>query len=388
VARGGIVVLLVGSVLGTSVALASAVRGRPEGSAPPDTAAAVRLLAKRGAAVVGKDRGAFLSGVAPAARPGQARLFTRLGPVPLASWTYTLGRRVPCPPGTPVAGWCAAATLAYAFAGLGEQPVRRARTLAFVPDGGGWQLLDDRPAQPDLWDGGPVATVTGRTTLALGRPAQLGQLTELADESDRAAAEVTRSWGPWPQRVVLLLPDSAAELPSLARASDATHLAAASEGPMVALNPAELSRLSPVGRQVVLIHEITHVASMAATTSRTPLWLVEGLADDIGFAGTGLPATTVAAELAQEVRAGRMPAALPTAADFTPSSRRLAQAYQEAWLACRLIVDRAGASGLVRLYQLAGRPGTTLDAALIGVLGTGLPGFTAEWRDYLARQLR
>ncbi|NEA29592.1 hypothetical protein G3I70_44895, partial [Actinomadura bangladeshensis] len=83
--------------------------------------------------------------------------------------------------------------------------------------------------------------------------------------------------------------------------------------------------------------------------------------------------------------AGRVPAALPAAADFAGGSPRLSQAYQEAWLACRMIADRYGEATLVRLYRTAGRAPEA--AALRDVLGLTRDRFTILWRDYVKKEL-
>jgi hypothetical protein len=124
-----------------------------------------------------------------------------------------------------------------------------------------------------------------------------------------------------------------------------------------------------------------------------PSWLIEGFADYVGNLGSGQPVRQAARELADEVRAGTLPAALPTDADFDGSSQRLAQVYEESWLACRLVASRAGQSGLVRLYKAvssaaATDPDTALQVGLRGVLGSSVAGFTTSWRGYLKVQLR
>jgi hypothetical protein len=123
-----------------------------------------------------------------------------------------------------------------------------------------------------------------------------------------------------------------------------------------------------------------------------PTWLIEGMADYVGNLGSTQPVAGTAAELAAEVRAGKIPSALPSGADFTGGAR-LPQAYEESWLACRLIAARAGQSGLVRFYRGVAKaagtdPATAVATGLRQVLHTGLAAFTAAWRSYLIGQLR
>jgi hypothetical protein len=98
-----------------------------------------------------------------------------------------------------------------------------------------------------------------------------------------------------------------------------------------------------------------------------------------------------ARELRAEVRAGRLPAALPSEGEFAPESPRLASAYQASWLACRMIAERVGPDGLARFYRtVSGGPGdadASLDSGLRSVLGLTSEEFTAQWRQYVRAQL-
>ena len=154
-------------------------------------------------------------------------------------------------------------------------------------------------------------------------------------------------------------------------------------GARIVLNPANLARLDAAGRRLVIGHELTHIASRAVTSDQMPTWLVEGLADYVGNLGSGLPVPATAAELAAEVRAGRVPAALPADAAFAGGSR-LPQAYEQSWLACRLIADRAGQAGLVRFYRAVARAAGTDPATALAV---GLRAGAAHRRGRLHRRL-
>jgi hypothetical protein len=124
------------------------------------------------------------------------------------------------------------------------------------------------------------------------------------------------------------------------------------------------------------------------------VWLVEGFADAVARVGLADRPAPAAVELAAEVEAGRVPAGLPADEAFAGADGRLAQTYQQAWLACRLVVERAGIDGLVQLYRAAGT-GTAgspspsasaaarLDVALRDVVDLDLTAFTAVWRGYL-----
>jgi hypothetical protein len=160
----------------------------------------------------------------------------------------------------------------------------------------------------------------------------------------------------------------------------------------VIVNPDAYALLGPLGKQVVLTHETTHVATRAHTTPATPLWLSEGYADWIGYLGTGRTPAQAAPELAHAVEEGRVPSALPTDKDFgfSGDATKLAQAYEGGWLACRLIAARWGEARLGEFYRAVGdhkvREGS-VEGAMKKVLGTTPEKFTAQWRDYLRVEL-
>ena len=119
------------------------------------------------------------------------------------------------------------------------------------------------------------------------------------------------------------------------------------------------------------------MATGATRGGRVPMWLSEGFADYVGYRDAGIAVRAVAAELAQEVRAGVLPTRFPGPGDFAPGAPRLAQAYEEAWLACRLIAERFGEKALVRLYG----------SGVWTTLGLSQATLIEAWRDYLRREL-
>ncbi len=397
------------------------------------TATAVAaLLDHRAAAVLRRDRGAFLASVDPVATPSagsfrqrQAALFDNLAGVPVGSWSYDFdpasARTVPAA----VRQRYDAAVYApdvvlvhYRLRGFDAMPTTTAAYLTFVRRAGRWYLGGDNDFTAaglrtgrDLWDFGPVLAVSGRASLVLGHPAERGMLPGLRDVTDAAVPRVTAVWGAgWARRVVVEVPGSSAELAEIVgQKTDLSRIAAVataelggnrhSAGPVgdrVLVNPPNFATLGAIGRRVVLTHEVTHVATRAATGSGLPTWLVEGFADYVAYLHSGVPVRAAAAELAVDLLAGRRPAALPADAEFAGSNPALAQAYEKSWLACRLIAERVGAAGLVRFYRLAGgRAGNAAPAArqrqvrqAFGVVLHSSPeAFTAAWRGYLLAAL-
>jgi hypothetical protein len=219
----------------------------------------------------------------------------------------------------------------------------------------------------------------------------------LAAEIDAAISAVTAVWGPgWAQRVVVFVPDTAAELSAVLGGPVGTDVAAQTLGDpsnprtglRVVLDPSGQAQLSPLGLRIVLRHELTHVAAWTVTSEAMPSWLVEGFADYVGNLDSGQPVPVAASELGALVRAGRVPSALPTGTDFAAAGPALPRVYEQAWLACRLIAQLAGRAGLVRLYHLAAAPGASIGDALRTVVHMSLAQFTARWRQYLQDELR
>jgi hypothetical protein len=213
-------------------------------------------------------------------------------------------------------------------------------------------------------------------------------------------------WGTgWPQYVVVIVPSTNAEYQANsgngAGSGDSVAALAVNDGldPVhettigrrLLIAPGKLGELSSLGRQIVLRHEVTHIADADATTEASPAWVVEGFADYVGNLHSGQPVRTAAAELRAALRTATPPSELPTGAQFTSTGNQAAQAYQEAWLACRLIAAKEGQAGLVRFYKEVGAqvapPAQAVQSALRAVLHESTKSFTAQWRSYLTAQL-
>lgn len=282
--------------------------------------------------------------------------------------------------------------LSVAVRDLSSGRADQSATVRDVPSGGpGQSATGHSPRAGDrelpaeargLWGDG-AEVVRGVRSVVVGQHAAPESLRDLARRADTAGSRVSAVLGR-PVRPVVLVPGSAAEAARVAGVGSVDGLAAVADGGRVVVVPENFARLTPTGRDIVLTHELTHVA---AGTKRLPVWLYEGFADYVGYRDAGLPVRVAAAELAAEVRAGRLPSELPGSAAFAPSTRepvRLARAYQEAWLACRFIAARFGEGTLVRLYRDAQTGG--IDQGLTR-LGLSAGTLTARWRDYVRDQL-
>lgn len=399
------------ALLGALTGCGGGVRGKAGQRADPGI---TRLLDARAAAVRGRDQRAFLAGVDPRSPrflAAQRRTFANLADVPLADWSYTLVRTgaFPLPPVADAGGTARTAAevqLRYRLSGYDARPVVSTAYLTFTHRAGHWYVAADddgaaagRRTAVQLWDQGRVTAVRGRHSLVLG----LGGTATLrgyAADADLAVPQVQQAWGRagWPGSVVIEAPRTLDQLGALLGANPADYqgIAAVTTGELggsaaapadrVIVNPAAFGRLSAFGRQVVLTHETTHVATRLATTGHTPLWLSEGFADWVAYRRSGRTAPQIAPELAQDVAAGHLPAALPSAADFRPTAPALAQAYEGAWLACRLIADRWSPAALTAVYRAAGT-GQSADAVLTARLGLSQADFTRRWQAYVKEEL-
>jgi hypothetical protein len=397
-------------------------RGAPVAEAVQRATEIRALLADRSAAVLHHDRAGFLATVDPAQQSlvaAQAREYAAIAAVPLASWSYELDVTGAAPPSPRSAKYGATTwaprrvTLHYAIRGFDRAPTSLSQYPTFVRRGGRWYIASfndfaraGRRSDVDIWDFGPVRVVRAHGVLVLGHPQSLALMHQVAQEASAAIPRVTAVWGrDWQRRVVVLVPTTQKELSAVVGDSgDLSQIAAVASaevqdcpgppnpvGNRVAVNPRNWGKLSALGRRVVLVHELTHVATRAVTGSCTPTWLVEGFADYVGYRGSGVPTSVVAQELAADVRAGRVPHRLPRDAEFAGGNKRLPQAYEGAWMAARLIASRWGQATLVRFYKAVGTapasPSVAVADGFSSVLHTTMRSFVAAWRAYLRGQL-
>ncbi|MFI8485275.1 hypothetical protein [Streptomyces rubrogriseus] len=366
----------------------------------PSPADVQRVLDRRAAAVLAHDAAAYAR-----TGTGTGTGFGNLSAIPLAAWSYRVR-------GVERSGDTATADveLRYRVQGYDRGPVSAGRTVRLSRDGtaGTWTVDSDRPAKESgqqPWDQGAVEVVRGTHSLVLGVGQSTTALRRFADLADRAVPAVSDAWdGDWSRRVVVVVPRSLEGMAGLlgSPASSYRGIAAVTTGETggrehapadrIIVNPDAYGLLGSLGKQVVLTHETTHVATRADTTSATPLWLSEGYADWVGYRGSGRTAAQAAPELADAVAEGRVPARLPTDEDFgfTADADALARAYEGGWLACRMIAEQWDEDRLDAFYRSVGthddRAGA-VEAALHEVLGTTPDDFTARWRAYLRTRL-
>lgn len=380
-----------------------------------ERAALQRVLERQASAVRSGDESRYVAETDARAaryRTAQRKVFGNLQRLPFTEWSYRIlklrhterdGRaRVE-----------ADVRLRYRLRGDDRAPVTATERLAFAKRDGRWYVSAELPGSDrQLWEQGEITVVRGEQSMVLGVGRSREALRALARDADRAVSEVSGVWTrPWPRRVVVEAPESLRRMAQLLDASAKTYegIAAVTTGEAgestkapadrIVVNPEAYGELSDEGRQVVVTHETVHVATRTHTGSATPLWLSEGLADWIGYRGTGRTPKSAAAELVRAAEAGELPRELPSDRDFRFGSdpEALGRAYESGWLACRFIAGEWADAKLLDFYLRVGESGSTggegngdeasVDRAMRGELGLTSAEFTERWRSYVRDEL-
>lgn len=379
------------------------------------------LLEARAAAVLARDKSGYLATIDPRAtdfRDSQADVFDSLAALPLESWEYSITITDPFELSSKrrkaldSTAWTVEVALRYEIKEFDNAKSRLRLYYTVVQRGGRWYIASDgdgakagKPSQVGLWDLGKLNVVEGERSLVLGLGGT-SELRQFAREADQAVPRVTKVWGTdWAAKVLVVVPDTQAQMERLSGVDPGHYdqIAAVtrresgqdadeSASDRVIINPALWSDLGTQGRRVVMTHEITHVATHDSNSGAMPTWLSEGFADYVAYETVPVSVELAAQELFAAVRRGKLPDSLPTSRDFSPTNARLAQAYEGAWLACKLLADRHGQDKLVAFYRAVGTAGfadapeDSLDKAFTDGFGLTTATFTGQWRAYLENQ--
>jgi hypothetical protein len=371
------------------------------------------VLQKMATAVEDDSRSAFLDTVDPKAtafRDSARTIFANLEKLPLGTFQLRyvsddIGALTPDRQaqlgGTQ--SWLAQVEVSWQLTGYDAKPARETLPVTFVTrDGTTYAAsFSERFAtgqRRPIWALGPVDVAKGRHSLVISLDGE-ADAESYVPVTDRAVDSVTKVWGRnWRRKVVIYLPAKQTQMENVlgAQPNTYTQIAAVTMAELdspqagapvrIVANPKLFEELGKQGRRIVLTHETTHVAS-TATASPVPLWLAEGFADYVAFTAVPVQDESAAKELFKAVRAGKVPTTLPTPEAFAASSSDLPQAYESAWLACRLIAEREGQSKLVKFYRTVhtSKSPTGLADAFKSVLGMTEQEFVAEWQQYLKR---
>jgi hypothetical protein len=392
----------------------------PQASARTDAVQA--MLRERAEAVRRRDEKAFLASIDPQADAAfvqsQRNLFANLAGVPLREWSYGLQPQrsldpaaLPHVPGAEEV-WAPEIELNYALTGADVRPTRRPMAYVLVRRGGAWFIRSDndlvnvgRRTWRGLWDFGPVIAVTTGHGLVLTHPAREPMAQRVAAELDAAVGAVSDVWGTgWPQQVAVLLPDDADEMRALVGpnfpvesvvgvsvADRVDTERGTADGQRVVMSPTTADALTIAPLRIVLRHEITHIAARGSTVDGSPMWLLEGFADYIGYRESGIPLAQAAPDLNAQMIAGGPPGKLPADEEFRSRGRTLDLAYQQSLSIARFVADRLGEDKLINLYRQLAKAGRIsaeqLDEVLVSVVGLDGEQFVAGWQEYLRETL-
>lgn len=379
------------------------------------------LLARRSAAILHRDRAVFAATLDPdnaRFRRSQLAMFDNLVKIPFARWSYSFSATTTPLQEKPLRNYDVPAfapdsfSESYSIAGFDPKPTELTMYPTFVERSGRWYLASfsdeeaiDEESDTQIWDYGPIDVLRRPGVIVMGPTPDQGELRKAADAIEVAIPRVTAVWGRrWSRRVVVQLPETLKEMGAITDDGGDLHRIAAlttSEtsatagfvpvGDRVTLNPVVWPQTSTIGAEVILTHELTHVASRDDTSGATPKWLSEGLADYVGYLALDLPATDLAGDLTRLVQDGRPPRRLPPNEAFDGANPHIGLAYQSGWMACRYIVARYGLAKMLRFYRMVGRsvfgPDQAVQHAMHAVLQTSPGRFVAAWRQYVKQQL-
>jgi hypothetical protein len=396
--------------------------GRPGGSLPAastDAAtAAERLLAVRARAVLAHDKRAFLSTV-DAARAAfyraQATLFDRMATVPFSELRYQLDD-----PTDDLASPQVRARYApqrvylpevlarYRLRHQDQSPVLARSYDTFALTRAGWRLAgqgDARPAGDDgqIWDAGPVQTLASARTLVVFHAGRQAFAARVLAAADSGYAQVDAAWsGRWENHVVVLVPNDEREFERIIGERDVAELAAVSAssvdpnapdrvlGSRIIMNTPYAIRDDPLNLQIVLTHEMTHVATRTLGR-RLPLLLVEGFADYVALRPLRRwPLSATRPALARAVRSGAFDGILPSDARFRGQGD-MSLAYDEGSSFCVWVVRTFGQARLQALYRsfasARAQGSSVVDATFRKLLGLSYAQVQAGWAAWVRQQL-
>ena len=280
-------------------------------------------------------------------------------------------------------------------------------TYDLVRDAAGWKVAAERPVGTGAsapWVAMPALRVSRGEHAVVAGTVPAARLAEHVAVVDRALPGLRSAWTGAPRRVLVLAPATTAEADALlgrvltpgtgpvaATTEGPTGTAGTATGDRIVLDPAAFGRLTPSGRDVVLTHELAHVAVRSTVPGRPAAWLAEGYADHVGYARADVPTGRLLLPLATALRTGHGPRALPSAADLQPSGGDIEVPYLAAWQAVELLARDHGEAALRRLVTAGASTGSeadaeaATDAALVSVLGTSRAELTGAWLTRLGR---
>jgi hypothetical protein len=343
-------------------------------------------LAQRSAAVLKGNLKGFLAVVDPKQPQLLARqrmLFTNLRKFQFTSLKYFVADERPSPVLTSKYGATVFSTrvmMRYQLTGLDVDPVQTDLGYAFVQRGGSWVLVEDSAIDESLspdghrqpWDFQEIAVIRrGKVVVVVDKGEQaLGQ--KIAKVSKGAVDGVRRHWKrPWNGAVMVVAMSEprvmatlwtagtgqgwtiAAKAVSLYDGEPWTQKSVPPVSSRIVVNPAVRTKLE----QDLLVHEMTHAATLQLGV-RTPIWLVEGIAEYVRCATIEDDPQWTVDPYRKTVRSKYLPSmkVLPGSGEFDVAGDR---SYGQSWWVAEYLVEELGEKGLAALYTELARQNTS-----------------------------
>ncbi len=267
--------------------------------------------------------------------------------------------------------WSGSVELTWQVARLDGASARAEVVVTFTPDDDGLAITGfgaGGAARVPLWLRGRLAVATAPGVLVMvdgSGPRAEAEAQAVVRRVERGIDVVRRVLPGRVRPVVVEVPASPGDLDETLGVPTGTYAgiaavtapvgsAADADGPVhVFVNPDVTSGLRRAGAQVVMSHELVHVATDAVRRPVEP-WLLEGFADYVALRATRLPDRVTLGRAIGAARRDGVPPSLPSGDDFDTRARDLQARYEEAWLACRIIAERLGERRLVGIYKRVG----------------------------------
>ncbi|WP_457185355.1 hypothetical protein [Nocardioides sp. P5_E3] len=301
----------------------------------------------------------------------------------------------------PDGSWSGVAELTWRVRGFDAAPARTDVVVSFAPSGGGLGIVEFASSEAagarlPLWLRGRLAVSRSDGVLVMADgSSSVAEAT--AARTARGIDVVRRVLPEWSSPVVVEVPATAAALDETLGARPGTYAGIAAvtaavgrasdgDGPVhVFVNPDVTDGMRHVGAQVVMSHELVHVATRAVRKPVEP-WLLEGFADYVALRGTRLPDRVTLGRAIAAARRDGVPEALPGAADFDTRAHDLQASYELAWLACRVIAERRGERALTSVHDAVAGGESVGSALSRSALSREL--LTRAWRNRLRDLVR
>lgn len=166
----------------------------------------------------------------------------------------------------------------------------------------------------------------------------------LRESCERAAPVVEDLWQGWAGQVPIVRAASPLSPGVAAQVEGGAGPGEQAGEDRLLIGPDVVRQLSPEGLDIVMRHELTHLAMRSTGTAPLPPWVSEGLAEYAGYDGVDDARRERREDLLAlraAVDSGTWTGSLPDRADLQVSGTR-AEAYTAAWLGITVLVEAVG----------------------------------------------